>query len=68
MGKVVRFHSIRRVSQQVSGSPSRGYQYSHDFEGGWVKKDYLPEDRRYYQPGDRDRNKYLEETLPNPVQ
>jgi putative ATPase len=30
-----------------------GYQYSHDFEGGWVDQAYLPEERRYYQPTDR---------------
>jgi putative ATPase len=30
-----------------------GYQYSHDFEGGWVEQDYLPEARRYYEPVDR---------------
>ncbi len=31
----------------------QGYQYSHDFEGGWVKQPYLPEDRRYYEPVER---------------
>jgi putative ATPase len=30
-----------------------GYQYSHDFEGGWVEQAYLPEARRYYEPVDR---------------
>ncbi len=30
-----------------------GYQYSHDHEGGWVEQDYLPTDRRYYEPVDR---------------
>ncbi|HLJ97090.1 MAG TPA: replication-associated recombination protein A [Gemmataceae bacterium] len=30
-----------------------GYQYSHDFEGGWVAQQYLPEARRYYEPVDR---------------
>jgi putative ATPase len=30
-----------------------GYQYSHDFAGGWVAQQYLPEDRRYYEPVDR---------------
>jgi putative ATPase len=30
-----------------------GYQYSHDFEGGWVEQQYLPETRRYYEPVDR---------------
>jgi putative ATPase len=30
-----------------------GYKYSHDFEGGWVNQQYLPEERRYYEPVDR---------------
>jgi putative ATPase len=30
-----------------------GYKYSHDFEGGYVKQEYLPEERRYYEPVDR---------------
>ncbi len=29
-----------------------GYQYSHDFPGGYVPQQYLPEDRRYYLPVD----------------
>jgi putative ATPase len=29
------------------------YQYSHDYEGGWVDQEYLPEARRYYEPTDR---------------
>lgn len=29
------------------------YKYSHDYEGGWVEQQYLPEDRRYYEPVDR---------------
>jgi putative ATPase len=31
----------------------QGYQYSHDFEGGYVEQQYLPDDRRYYEPVDR---------------
>jgi putative ATPase len=31
----------------------QGYQYSHDFVGGWVDQQYLPEERRYYEPVDR---------------
>ena len=30
-----------------------GYQYSHDYEGGYVQQQYLPEERRYYEPMDR---------------
>src|SRR5207244_2349414 len=30
-----------------------GYKYSHNFEGGHVEQEYLPEERRYYEPTDR---------------
>jgi putative ATPase len=29
------------------------YKYSHDFEGGHVEQEYLPEHRHYYEPTDR---------------
>jgi putative ATPase len=35
---------------------AQGYQYAHDFEGAYVKQDYLPErlqGRTYYRPTDR---------------
>jgi len=31
----------------------KGYEYSHDHDGGWVDQEYLPEARSYYQPTDR---------------
>lgn len=30
-----------------------GYKYSHDYEGGHVEQEYLPEERLYYEPTDR---------------
>jgi putative ATPase len=38
-------------SQQLGHG--KEYQYSHDYEGGWVDQTYLPEERRYYEPVDR---------------
>ena len=35
----------------------RGYRYPHDFAGGKVEQQYLPDaikDRKFYRPGDRD--------------
>ena len=35
----------------------RGYRYPHDFEGGKVQQQYLPDairERRFYTPGERD--------------
>jgi putative ATPase len=29
------------------------YKYAHDYEGGVVEQEYLPEARRYYEPTDR---------------
>ena len=31
----------------------KGYQYAHDFPGGYVEQDYLGVDRTYYEPVDR---------------
>lgn len=34
-----------------------GYRYPHDYDGGWVDQDYIPDElasRRYYQPTTRD--------------
>jgi putative ATPase len=30
-----------------------GYEYSHDFEGAISEQEFLPEERRYYEPTDR---------------
>jgi putative ATPase len=40
-----------------------GYQYSHDFDGGWVDQAYLPEERRYYEPVDRGYEATIRERL-----
>jgi putative ATPase len=39
------------------------YQYSHDFPGGWVEQEYLPEERRYYEPTDRGYEALIRERL-----
>jgi putative ATPase len=39
------------------------YQYSHDFPGGWVEQEYLPEERRYYEPTDRGHEATIRERL-----
>jgi putative ATPase len=31
----------------------KGYQYAHDFQGGFVRQDYLGVDRTYYEPTNR---------------
>ncbi|HET6147072.1 MAG TPA: replication-associated recombination protein A [Polyangia bacterium] len=45
---------------------SAGYQYPHDFEGHYVREEYLPEPlrgRRYYQPSDSGAEKAVGERL-----
>jgi putative ATPase len=39
------------------------YKYSHDHEGGIVDQDYLPEERRYYEPTDRGYEAVLRQRL-----
>ncbi len=40
-----------------------GYKYSHDYEGHYVKQDYLPETRRYYEPTELGHEKKFKEYL-----
>lgn len=45
---------------------SKGYLYPHDFDGAVVEQQYLPEQlagRRYYQPTERGREKYIKQRL-----
>ena len=39
------------------------YQYSHDGEGAYVPQAYLPEGRRYYEPGEQGAEKRIKERL-----
>ncbi|OGB90273.1 AAA family ATPase [candidate division WOR-1 bacterium RIFCSPHIGHO2_01_FULL_53_15] len=34
------------------GVKGKGYKYAHDYEGGYVKQDYLPVKKKYYEPKD----------------
>jgi len=40
-----------------------GYQYSHDYEGGYVPQAYLPEGRIYYEPTEIGYEKRVKERL-----
>ncbi len=45
---------------------SSGYQYPHDFEGHYVREEYLPEalrGRRYYEPSESGREKAIGDRL-----
>ena len=43
-----------------------GYKYAHDYEGHYVKQQYLPDElvgRRYYEPSDNGVEKKIKESL-----
>jgi putative ATPase len=43
-----------------------GYRYPHDYDGGWVQQQYLPDrlrNARFYEPVDRGREKTIRERL-----
>jgi putative ATPase len=40
-----------------------GYKYSHDYEAAYVEQQYLPEERRYYQPTERGYEKTIRERM-----
>jgi putative ATPase len=46
---------LRDAHYRGAGQLGHGeeYKYSHDYEGGWVEQEYLPQERRYYEPTDR---------------
>ena len=39
----------------------QGYKYPHDYPEGYVKQQYIPEDRKYYQPKDIGYEKKIRE-------
>ncbi|MBI5555364.1 MAG: replication-associated recombination protein A [Elusimicrobia bacterium] len=41
----------------------QGYQYPHDFPGGYVAQEYLPKKKKYYQPKDIGFEKKIKERL-----
>src|SRR5438270_202831 len=41
----------------------QGYQYSHDFPGGFVEQDYLGVDKTYYEPTDRGYEAQIQKRL-----
>jgi putative ATPase len=41
----------------------KGYQYPHDHPGHYVRQDYLPEKRSYYQPTEQGEEKRIKERL-----
>jgi putative ATPase len=58
--KHLRDASYRGAQQFGHG---QDYKYSHDYEGGVVDQDYLPEERRYYEPTDRGFEAVLRQRL-----
>jgi putative ATPase len=60
---------VLAVPKYLRGSGSKllgegaGYQYGHDFEGGYVPQAYLPEGRRYYEPSDIGFERRIKERL-----
>jgi putative ATPase len=43
----------------------KGYQYAHDFAGGYVDQDYLGVDKEYYLPTDRGYEAEIAQRLAN---
>jgi putative ATPase len=56
----LRDRSHKKAAQALG---HEGYLYSHDFEGHYVPQAYLPEGRRYYEPGEQGMEKRIKERL-----
>jgi putative ATPase len=61
-------HLRTRTRKKLAGASGESdaamtYLYAHDFEGAYVPQAYLPEGRRYYEPGDQGLEKRIRERL-----
>lgn len=41
----------------------QGYRYPHDFPGHWVKQEYMPNPKKFYEPTDEGEEKRIKERL-----
>jgi putative ATPase len=57
--------STRKKLAKASGADEERlrYLYSHDYDGAYVPQAYLPEGRRYYEPGSNGLEKRIKERL-----
>lgn len=61
----VRRESIGSVPEHIRDS-AQGYLYPHDYKGGFVKQEYLPQGlagKVYYEPSERGRERHIKEYL-----
>lgn len=49
--KDVKENSTLAVPEHLKNA-GQGYKYAHDYEGGYVDQEYLPEKKKYYEPKD----------------
>jgi putative ATPase len=43
-----------------------GYEYAHDHPEGWVDQEYLPQEKRYYEPTDRGHEAVIRQRMEEP--
>jgi len=55
---------LRDASKDAeSRGHGKGYKYAHDFPGHWVAQEYMPDPKRFYEPGEQGDEKRLAERL-----
>lgn len=55
---------LRDASKDAeSRGHGQGYKYAHDFPGHWVEQQYMPDPKRFYEPGEQGDEKRLAERL-----
>ncbi|MBL9152531.1 MAG: replication-associated recombination protein A [Verrucomicrobiales bacterium] len=61
----LRTKTRKRLAREAGGATESEteYRYSHDYEGAYVPQAYLPEGRRYYEPGEQGMEKRVKERL-----
>jgi putative ATPase len=61
----LRTKTRKKLAREGAGATEEetDYRYSHDYEGAYVPQAYLPEGRRYYEPGEQGMEKRVKERL-----
>jgi putative ATPase len=54
---------VLKVPGHLTKAGRKDYKYPHDYPGGYVEQEYLPEERKYYFPGDAGYEKEIKERL-----
>lgn len=54
---------VLEVEEHLKNHGKKEYYYPHDYKGNFIKQSYMSTRKKYYQPGDNNRERLIEEKL-----